>query len=81
MRITITESQFRMLIENEIASFNGGDLKEYPGSEVSPTANVATPDGEEEYSKPLNTGTDRVAKKMSTQNNYINGKVALSRMG
>lgn len=80
MKIKITESQLRMLIEAESApTLNGGDLVEYPGSTVSPTTNVMNPDGEYEYGKPLNTGSDRVAKKMSTQNNYINGKAGISR--
>ena len=30
-------------------NFNGGDLKEYPGSEVSTTANETNQDGELEY--------------------------------
>ena len=80
MRIIVTEEQFAKLLEAEIApNFNGGDLVEYPGSTVSPTANMATPDGDAAYGKPMNTGTDRVAKKMSTQNNYINGKATTSR--
>lgn len=79
MRIIISEEQFKHLIESELApNFNGGDLHEYPGSEVSPTANVTKPNGEEEYGKPMNTGTDRVAKKMSVQNNYINGRASVS---
>ena len=80
MRIKITETQLKKLIEAEIApNFNDGDLTEYPGSTVSPTANVATSDGELKYGKPLNTGSDRVAKKLTTQNNYINGRSTLSR--
>lgn len=80
MKIKITEEQFRYLIESELApNFNGGDLHEYPGSEVSPTANISTPDGEKEYGRPMNTGIDRVSKKMSVQNNYINGRASVSR--
>ena len=81
MKIKITEEQLKRIIESELApSLNGGDLHEYPGSEVSPTANVTKPNGEEEYGKPFSTGTDRVAKKMSVQNNYINGRASVSRM-
>lgn len=80
MKIRITEEQFKMLLETELSTtLNGGDLREYPGSEVSPTANVTKPNGELEYGKPMNTGTDRVAKKLSNQNNYINGRASVSR--
>lgn len=82
MRIIITEEQFRRLIEADTTAptLDGGDLKEFPGSEVSPTANVTTPDGGVKYGKPMKTGSDRIAKKLSNQNNYVNGKAALSRM-
>lgn len=76
MKIFITEQQFNFLIETETTAptLDGGDLKEYPGSEVSPTTNITTPNGDKTYGKPMKTGADRVAKKTSTQNNYINGK-------
>lgn len=49
--IKLTESQFRTLIgeSGEAPSFDGGDLKEFGGSEVFTTANVTNADGEEEY--------------------------------
>lgn len=80
MKIKITESQLKMLIEAVGApELNGGDLVEYPGSTISPTTNILDPDGEYKYGKPFNTGSDRVAKKLSTQNNYVNGKAGISR--
>lgn len=80
MKIKITESQFKRLIEADVVSALGGDdLVEYPGSTVSPTTNVVNSVGEYEYGKPFNTGSDRVAKKLATQNNYVNGKAGISR--
>lgn len=77
MRIKITEEQLKRLLETP--TLNNGDVLEYPGSTVSPTANVTDPEGDYKYGKPLKTGSDRVAKKMSTQNNYVNGKAGISR--
>ena len=73
MKIIITEDQLKYIIESEVApNLNGGDIHEYPGSEVSPTTNVTTPDGDKEYGKPMNTGTDRVANKITPQGFYPN---------
>ena len=71
--IKLTESQFKNLLEangNESPNFNGGDLKEYPGSEVNTTANVTTQDGDKEYGKPVNT--DDIQKTLAIQNYWAN---------
>lgn len=49
--IKLRESQFRTLIgeSGEAPSFDGGDLREFPGSEIFTTANVTNSDGEIEY--------------------------------
>lgn len=80
MKIRITEAQFNRLIEATSApNLNNGDVLEFPGSTVSPTTNIEDSEGEYKYGRPLSTGSDRVAKKMSTQNNYVNGKAGISR--
>lgn len=82
MRIIVTEDQFKRLMESEGApDFNDGDILEFPGSTVSPTATVHDSDGDPKYGKPFRTGADRVAKKLSNQNNYVNGRATISRMG
>lgn len=62
-KIRITEEQMNRLFEGNgsaAPNFNGGDLKEYPGSEVLATSNVHNSDGELEYGNP--TDTDKVQK-------------------
>lgn len=71
--IKLTESQFKTLLESNGASapdFKGGDLKEFPGSEVSTTANVTNQDGRLEYGKPIDT--DMVQKTLTIQNYWAN---------
>lgn len=70
--IKLTESQFKKIImfESTVPSFNGGDLKEYPGSETSVTANVTNSDGEKEYGEP--TDADKIQKKLAIQNYWAN---------
>lgn len=71
--IKLTESQFKTLLEaNGVSApdFEGGDLKEYPGSEVSATANVTNQDGELEYGKP--TDMDKIQKTLAIQNYWAN---------
>lgn len=63
--VTLNESQLFRLLENEVANFNGGDIKEFPGSVVSTTANVTNTDGEETYGEP--TDTDKVSNDMTAQ--------------
>lgn len=54
--ISLTESQLRRLIEAETApNFNGGPVKEFPGSEVSTTTAVSDADGNTEFGKPEDT--------------------------
>lgn len=67
--IKLTESQFNRLMEangSGAPNFNGGDLKEYLGSEVSTTANISNQDGEMEYGKPMTT--DELQDDMTVQN-------------
>lgn len=72
-RIKLTESQFKNLLEsNSIGApdFQGGDIKEYPGSEVSTTSNVTNQNGEIEYGEP--TDTDKIQKTLTLQNYWAN---------
>ena len=74
--IKLTESQFKTLLEvNGVSapSFEGGDLKEFPGSEVSTTANVTNPDGEPEYGK--QPTTDEFGKMQTIQHYWANGSL------
>ena len=71
--IKLTESQFKTLLEaNGVSApnFEGGDLKEFPGSEVSTTANVTNQDGELDYGK--QPTSDEIAKMQTIQNYWAN---------
>jgi hypothetical protein len=71
--IKLNESQFNKLFEDESSkapSFDGGDLKEYPGSEVKTTANVTNMDGDATYGK--QPTTDKIAKQLAIQNYWAN---------
>lgn len=65
-KIKLTEAQFHLLLKEAAASkapdFKGGDIVEYPGSEVTTTAPVTNQNGDKEYGK-LPTG-DEVDKMM-----------------
>ena len=73
--IKLNESQFQRVFEGKnasnVPSFNGGDMKEYPGSEVMTTSHVTNSNGEIEYGK--QPTTDDFADQMTTQNYYANG--------
>lgn len=72
--IKLTESQFKNLLEaNGVSApnFEGGDIKEFPGSEVSTTSNVTSQDGELEYGK--QPTSDEFAKIQTIQNYWANG--------
>jgi hypothetical protein len=74
--IKLTESQFKTILEaNGVVApnFDGGDLKEYPGSEVSTTANVTNQDGELEYG--FMPTTDKYANTQTPQNYLANGRL------
>ena len=74
--IKLTESQFKTLLEaNGVSApnFEGGDLKEFPGSEVSTTANVTNQDGELEYGK--QPTSDEIAKIQTIQNYWANSSL------
>lgn len=71
--IRINESQFNRLLEvngNEAPSFEGGDIKEFPGSEVSATSNITDVEGNPKYGKPKHT--DKVQNSLTTQNYFGN---------
>lgn len=54
--ISLTEGQLKKLIEAETApNFNGGPVKEYPGSEVGISTAVSDTDGNPEFGKPEDT--------------------------
>ena len=74
--IKLTESQFKTILEaNGVVApnFDGGDLKEYPGSEVSTTANVTNHDGELEYGHMPTS--DEFAKTQTIQNYWANSSL------
>ena len=74
--IKLTESQLKTLLEaNGVTApnFDGGDLKEFPGSEVSTTANVTNQDGELEYGK--QPTSDELAKIHTIQNYWANASL------
>lgn len=73
--IKLTESQFQRVFEGKnggiVPSFNGGDMKEYPGSEITTSTPVTNSNGEIEYGK--QPTTDDFANQQCTQNYYANG--------
>jgi hypothetical protein len=71
--IKLTESQFQRVFEgkNIAPSFTDGDLKEYPGSEISTSSYITSTNGEKEYG--VEPTTDDFANQQSTQNYYANG--------
>jgi hypothetical protein len=72
-KITITEEQLHRLFEENTASgptLNGGDLKEYPGSEVMTNANVTDSDGDLKYGKPKTA--DKVQKDICNNSFWAN---------
>lgn len=71
--IRINEAQFQRLLEingTEAPSFEGGDIKEFPGSEVSATTNISDVEGNPKYGKPKTT--DKVQNDLTAQNYFIN---------
>lgn len=71
--IRINEAQFKRLLEingSEAPSFEGGDIKEFPGSEVSATENISDSEGNVKYGKPKTT--DKVQNSLTTQNYWGN---------
>lgn len=73
--IKLQESQLQRLIESQgdsiAPSFNGGDMKEYPGSQVSTSTHITNSNGEKEYGE--QPTTDKFANQQTTQNYYANG--------
>lgn len=73
--IKLNESQFQRIFEGQggsnVPSFNGGDLKEYPGSEIMTTTHVTNSNGEIEYGE--QPTTDDFADEMTPQNYFLSG--------
>lgn len=70
--IKLRESQMMRLIESETApNFNDGDIKEYPGSEVSTTTAVHDDDGNPKYGKQEDTD-DILGDFLAMQNWWAN---------
>ena len=64
--IQLNEEQFLRLFEDaNVPNFNGGDIKEYPGSEVSSTSSVHDNDGELEYG--IMPDTDKFSHQQTPQ--------------
>lgn len=73
MKVKLTEEQFIRLMEaNGISapSFNGGDLRQFPKSEVGVTSNVVDKDGDLTYGDPKMT--DDCADDLTIQNYWAN---------
>lgn len=69
-KIKITENQFKRVFEassKQAPNFNGGDTKEYLGSEVKTSAPIHTMDGDIVNGK--EPTTDKIAQQ-KTQTNY-----------
>lgn len=68
--IKLSESQFQHLIKENslVPAFNGGDIKEYPKSEISTTTTITNNDGELEYGE--QPTSDEFANQQTTQNYY-----------
>ena len=62
MKIRISENQFSRLFNEEV-NFDGGDIKEFPPSEVTTTAIIDDEDGEEFEYGHLPTA-DKVSKEL-----------------
>lgn len=62
MKIKLSEEQFNRLFKEDI-EFKGGDMKEYPGSEVTTTTPIDSVDGKEKEYGHLPTA-DKVADEM-----------------
>lgn len=70
MNIIINESQldiFQMLVEGEV-QLNGGNVKEYKGSEVGNSATITEPNGNKKYGKEVST--DEEAGTLCNQNPF-----------
>jgi hypothetical protein len=80
--IKLQESQFQRVFEgkngNQVPSFNGGDMKEYNGSETKTTTNITNSNGDIEYGK--QPTTDEFANQLTTQSYYAN-RLKNSRVG
>ncbi len=73
--IRINEEQFRRILEmngSNAPSFEGGDIREYPGSEINATSNISDSEGNVKYGKPKTT--DKIQKTLTTQNYWGNAR-------
>ena len=73
--IKLQESQFQRIFEgnnkNQAPSFNGGDMKEYNGSETKTTTNITNSNGDLEHGE--QPTTDDFANTQCTQNYAAHG--------
>lgn len=73
--IKLQENQFQRIFEGDnktiAPSFNNGDIKEYPGSEVSTSTHLTNSNDELEYGE--QPTTDDFANQQTTQNYYATG--------
>ena len=63
--IILNEERFRLMLESMVPDLEGGDLKEYPGSEVGTTTNVTNQDGDIENGEMPDT--DRISRRLTPQ--------------
>lgn len=64
--IQLKEEQFNRLFESSnVPNFNGGDIREYPGSEISTTEPIVDDDGDLNYGKMPDT--DKFSHEQSPQ--------------
>lgn len=80
-KIIVNEAQFVKLIEANSPSapnFDNGDIKEYPGSEVSTTANVSDTEGVPQYGK--QPTSDEIQNTMAIQNFWANTHKGIQRV-
>lgn len=70
-KIIITESQLHRLAETLLDGGNG-NIKEFPGSEVSATSNVSDTNGKPKFGKPKTT--DKVQDDITNQNIWIHNQ-------
>lgn len=71
-RIKITESQFKKLFNestNQAPNFNGGDTKQYVGSEVKNSAQIHNMNGDIVNGK--EPTTDKISKEKSQTNYWL----------
>ena len=79
MKIIITETQLRKLIERLESGESANPIKEYPGTDVMVTAPITDVDGETINSK--NTTSDDYASNRTPDSAFFRGRSMVSRQG